>query len=658
MTAKLDPMIPYEVGEPEDMVRDMIRIRRDYGIRRFLITGVGIGVRITGYPGDDAYRELGELIREVREKTSSHDIEVGWWCAPTLKTGNSPYQHLVDISGIESPISNCPLDDRFAGDLARRVALVAEIARPYMIQFEDDYQLSNHPGFSMGCFCPLHLKEFARRTGVEYTRAELEAIFTANPLKEVELRRAFALMSRDTMVGLAEKIRAAVDRVAPETRLCLCEPGGTDFDGGLSEPVTRAFAGPATRPAIRVCGSQYSSQDSGRHLPAVMWHTMYSAEHLPEDFELFHETDTYPHTRYFASGAFVGSLLYGALAMGCDDSLLYGTQYLDDPVEDTGYFGMYRANAARLNAFKDAIQGGELEGCQIVCRPDAAWSLTLSERRMPSQGCAGWARLFGNFGLPYTTRERGVKLLSGPIAAALTDRELMEILSSAVLLDSTAALVVEQRGFGDLLGVHVEKAGRLMMSQEYILPAAGVGHLKGRRIYNLAFAPAGGELSQYVRLTAEGAEVLTEYRDPADRPVQPGLTRYVNRKGGRVAVMGCSIIANESSNLYCYRKKELIRALITWLGGGQPLPAAVLNAPNVWLLFNKSPEHAVMMLNNFSADPLENPEIALAPEWRGLPVRELDCEGHWRNLEIRQEADSVVLPGECRTMTPRIFKIG
>lgn len=659
MFKAFDPVIPYdfEAGNLEDMIKDMIRVRREYGIRRFLITGVGIGVRITGYPGDEAYRRLGEIIRDAKEKTGDCDIEIGWWCAPTLKVGNSPYQHLVDISGIESPISSCPLDDRFAGDLARRVALVAEIARPYMIQFEDDYQLSNHPGFKLGCFCPLHLEEFARRAGREYTRGELEEIFAADPMREPELRRRFGLLARDTMTGLAAKIRAAVDEVAPETRMCLCEPGGADIDGGLSEPVARAFAGPDTRPAIRIFGAQYSSSDSASQIPSVMGHAMYSAEHLPEDFEVYHETDTYPHTRYYASAAFARGMLYGAAAIGCDDTLLYATQYLDDPLEDAGYFEMYRANAKKLNAFKEAVQGCELDGWQIVYKPDGSWFLPLKDRGAPSANLAGLAGLLGRMGIPYTTRERGVKLLAGSAAAAMSDAELLGILGSAVLLDATAAMTAAERGFGALLGVEVEKLDALAISEEYILPAAGVEHPAGRKIYNMAFAPAGGEGARYAKLISQGAEVLTEYRDPAGRAVQPGLTRFVNREGGRVAVMGCCLMQNNSSNIFSYRKKEVLRSLYRWLNGGTPLPAAALDAPNTWLLFNRKPGQAVIMLNNLTSDPLRKTEIALAPEWLSGGIRELGPDGAWRELEASQRESSVILPGECLPKEPRIFKI-
>lgn len=657
----LDPIVPYHfhAGKPDDMLCDMIRLRREYGIRRFLITGPGAEVRLTGYPTDDVFRRIGETIREVREKTVAHDIEVGWWYAPTLTCGDSPYQHLVDIGGAEATMSGCPLDERFANDMARWVALVAEIARPFMIQLEDDYHLSEHPDgrVGMACFCPLHLKEFARRTGVEYSREELERIFTSEPMREPELRRQFALMVRDTMVDLSRQLRAAVDRVAPGTRMCLCEAGCTDFDGGLSESVPRALAGPNTRPAIRVCGTRYSSHDCAQTLPMVFWHAIWSAEHLPPDFELFHETDTYPHTRYFASAAFIKGLLYSAFAMGCDDTLFYGTQYLDDPLEETGYFDMLRTHRKKLDAFREAVQDGEMDGWQLVFRPDGSFSLPLKDHTDPAVSLESMGAMLACMGLPYTTRERSVKFLSGLVVASMSDAELLNILKSAVLIDSTAARLIAQRGFSDLLGVDIEKLDNLTFSQEHILPSAGVEHLKGRKIYNLAFIPWGFEHTPYVRLVPRGAEVLTEYCDPAGRSVQPGLTRFVNREGGRVAVMAGCMWHNRNSNMLSYRKKEILRVLYQWLNNGTPLPAAVLNAPNLWLLFNRCPDYGVILLNNLTSDPLPGPELALAPEYLNREIQELDMDGNWKTLRVEQRPASVMLPGECLPQEPRIIRI-
>jgi hypothetical protein len=638
----LDPIVPFNLIDDHDL-EEMVRLKEATGIHRIAVIGLTNNVRLTGAPGDEDYRVFAEKLRRLIEAATPLGIEILWWCLPTLKTGAGPYQRIVGIAGGESPISSCPLDERFLADYERHVAMGAKAAQPPMILLEDDLQLSNHPRVGFGCFCPLHLEKFRAYAGRAYTREELEALFTRRPLEAVELRRAWARMSRDTIVDFARRLRRAVDAVSPGTRFLQCEPGTTDLDGCLSREVPEALAGPATRPAIRIFGTQYGSTDTARDLPANLAHAMYEAEHLPRHFELYHESDTYPHNRFFSSAALMESILTAAMMIGCDSSLFIGAQYLDHHLEEFGYFDMYRRTRARLLEVQRFAASSALDGFQILYRPDFDFlrCRPVWEGDSAIIGLKQYAKLLGRMGFPYTTLDRKVKLLCGAAAEALSDDELTEIVRGGVLLDSEAASLLCRRGFGPLLGVQAELVQSLPAVAEYILDNAPTDLSRGRRIYNMAYAPSGSEGAQYARLELAGAEALTVYRGPGGAEVSPGLTRFVNRLGGRVAVMGCSIL-NESSNLFNYRKREVLRGLFTWLDDGTPPPAAVLDAPNLWLLFRASDREALIMATNLSADPVEDLDLALAPQWDGRQAMLLDADGQWR------PADAEAAPGRLR----------
>ena len=655
MNGTFDPVVPYNAIDENDY-QAMIELKEKTGIHRFLIVGIYNGVRITGYPSDEDFAALAEKIRIIKEKVTPYGIEIGWWCLPSLKTGPSPYQPIVDITGKASPISTCPLTGKFAEDFGRRIKLVARIARPSMILLEDDYQLSNHPGFKLGCFCPAHLKKFAGYAGKEYSREELYELFTAKPLKAVELRRLWAQMSHDTMVELSGKLRRDLDQIAPETRMWLCEPGTTDLDGNLSQDVPLALAGNNTRPAIRIFGTQYGSCDTGRDIPANLAHTMYSAEHLPPEFELFHESDTYPHNRYFSSAKLMESIMTGAVMIGCDSSLFIGSQYLDNHLEDFGYFAMYARQRKKLLALQESIRGSELDGVQLFYRPELDFirCAPVWENSSALYGMKAWAKAFGRFGFPCSTKNKKVKLLTKAAIEAIGDEELTGILSQAVLLDSDSALALQERGFGELLGVTLKAVPSIPAVEEYILENAPVDLARGRRIYNFAYAPSGSESAQYAEMSAHsGSEILTEYRNPLDESIQPGMTRFVNRLGGKVAVMGCSVF-NESSNFFNYRKKELLRKVLEWLND-EPLPAAILNAPNMWVLFRKKGDTVYMMVTNLSPDQTESLEVALGRQWQNKNIYELDIEGIWQPVQYRHKDDVTIISGSCSYLTPRIF---
>lgn len=659
-TKPLNPIIPYDLnmGPYGEMLEAARRMNREYGIKRLLVTGPNLGVRFDGFPGRDVYRKIGEGIKRLQNDVADLGMEIGWWCAPSIKCGlNAPYQHIVGVGGSESPHGLCPLDEGMADDLAFKVALVAEITRPFMIQFEDDFELSNHPGVKgYGCLCPLHLAEFSRRAGSEYVAAEIEEIFENPTTGNLPLRQLFADVCRDSMAGLAARIRAAVDEVSPETRLCQCEPGCTERDGWLSEAVCRAFAGENTRPAIRVYGTQYYSQNGPATPPAIISHAMYSAEHLPEDFELFHETDTYPHTRYYMSAAHLETLLYGAFAAGVNDSLLYATQYLDNPCEEAGYFEMFQRNRARFDAFRSEVAGCRLCGCGVVHSPAVQYLLRAS----PGNGFGSASQLLGRFGIPYTTRPSDVRIISGCQEASLiSDLEVRNMLESGgTLLDAEAARNFASRGFSELLGAEVEPLEELMAMAERILPSADAPRVQGKLLYNLASVLPASSNEKFVKLHPHyGAEALVEYLDPKDVPISASVLRFTNRAGGRIGILAGTI--TESAAFYNYRKREVFRRLMEFLDGGDAIPAMALDAPNIWVLCNRAEDGSSILLSivNLSPDLLESLSLRLSPAWRGHRVQELDEHGAWVHASTTMDGDILHLSSDFTCFRTRIFKI-
>lgn len=414
MNKHMEPIVPVKMGNGLTTADDLRMIREKYGIRRFFLCGPGLGVRITGYPGMDAYEAIGRQILSVREALSDTDIEINWWCAPSINCGlNAPYQHIINVDGTESPHGLCPLDPGVRRDLAERVARVAEIAHPPIIQFEDDFELSNHPGVWFGCFCPHHLAAFTKKTGKAYTREEIMSFYQKDEPETMQLRKLFAETAKESLCLLAADIRAALDKVAPDTRVSVCEPGTTDADGYISIDEPRVFSGNNTKPLIRVYGSHYSCTDSPHAFPDMMAHTMFTAERLPADFEWMHESDTYPHTTFFMSAAFLETEVNAALAMGADNTLLYAAQYLDDPTEDPAYFEMYRRNAKRFDALREAAcpHQGTLDGCRVIHDPMTSSTKRLSPK--PRGSFKEVCGVLGRMGIPYSTRFGSPALLAG-----------------------------------------------------------------------------------------------------------------------------------------------------------------------------------------------------------------------------------------------------
>ena len=657
-TNLIDPIVPFRfyANRREAMLSQLIEMRQRYGLRRFLLTAPMDEVRLTGFPSPQVYHEIGELVRDVKKELAPHDIEIGWWCAPSLRSGKGPFQYITDIDGSVSETSPCPLGPQFREVFSENIATVVRISRPFMIQFEDDFELSwQPPAVKFGCFCPLHLAEFEKRQKRYYTREALVTIFGQVNPQSISLRHDWAEMSRDSLAGLAGLIREKVDHIAPETRISLCQSGSADFDGDFTEAVTLAFAG-KTRPAVRLYGSSYSSDDAAS-LPSTIFHALYSRQHLPADFEFFHESDTYPHTRFFMSASKIKCLMTAAFAYRFDDSLFYATQYLDNPQEETGYLKMFSEESGRFRSLQEAVKATQVTGCEILYRPFGHIANPFKGKR-PDMPSNAWINITGRFGIPHTSVNGKVKLISGNITDTMSDEEITSLLGGSLFLDGSAAFCLFKRGFGELIGAGVSPGKGADFCFEGLRDSKNFSNIQGSLMYNLIFAPAGSEGgSFYILQPSDKSEILTDFLDSGEKPVIPGMVRFENRLGGRVAITAFDLNGNRSSTVFNYKKKELLRQTIEWLGN-QQLPVFVKDLPNVFCIFNRSDtgNHGIATIISLCADPFSSFSLDVSDEWLPARVELLDGKGKWGKLEVETTGRTKKIDTMLTLMTPVILK--
>lgn len=646
MTPPLDPAIPFSfyADREAEMFAAMREIKRTTGIRHFLLIAPAKTIRFTGFPGDDLYAAIGRLVERVRTTLEPEGFLVSWWNDATLKVGpGAPFTLITGLGGGTSPFSYCPLDPGFRHHFVHRCEIVAAQAKPHMILFEDDYEFSNHGTVRYGCFCERHLQRFAGRAGQFYSREALAVIFSEVNDTSIRLRRIYAAMMRETLADLAAETAAAVQACSPATRLGLCQPGCWSLDGDMTEAVTLAFAG-RNRPWIRICGASYGT-DNPVAFPPMLLTVLYTTQHLPGHVEKYYESDTFPHGRFFCSATMLEAMITLALSYGCVDTMLYATHQLPDPLIERGYLDMYRDNRRRFAALRDAVQGHAVVGLGLVARPDAAVAAPWTGGGMADGGLGGpscGSRLFSRYGFPYTTQPARVHALIGePTARLLTDAELQVLLSGPLLIDGLAAQILSQRGYADLIGADVTVTPEIDFDAEVVNAAEGLEDLAGECLYSMAYLLWGTEHDTIVvAKPREGTEVVTEFvlktqpavADSSETVRRHGLMRCVNRLGGRV-VLSPTAFTTQSSNFFGYQKRELMRRLIRWLDPGA-MPAAVLEAPNVSLTANQSPDGRSLILTvfNLCTDPLRTLRLDVAPAFAGRPVERLE-DADWRAVD-------------------------
>lgn len=636
----LDPVVPFNARclDVPRTAQEFRRIAAETGLRRFVVFGPGFGDCMFGPLADGLFGRIGRDLGELRERMKGTDVDVYWWCSPSIRYF-SDFQPLVDARGhVSADNKKCPLGLGFAEDWCAKIRAVAE-ARPRMIFIEDDYAISNGRGLDRigGCFCPRHLEEVARNFGRPVSASEIEHAFDSRTAANLSLRRAFVKTMRETMVGLARKVRTAVDEVDPTIRICLCDTAfAADRDGDALEAEIRAFAG-NTRPAVRPHGAIYGAENTPARIPLAISHAQFVYERLPKDIETFYEADSYPHNRFFSSAANLLSLMTGAVAMGTDDFLFYCLQYLDDPFEEKGYAAAYLALKPRLEVVRDFIRSRQarLEGVRVCWTPDDV-SLTRGHQGT-DEGHGGQlgdgAYLLAKMSLPYTMRQdsAGPALVTDGLAEVLSDAEIRALFSGGVLVDAPAAAILAERGFAGLLGVDVELfPERPKIVSERICPAAGCRRQGKLMNANYVF-PAGTEstVRKFAKLTPRGGtEIWGEFTGPTGEVVTPSVSFATNALGGRVGVVAVSLIGNRSSGLYNLRKQEVLRNLFLRL---QPesLPVSAVGVPGFWILANVSSDRREMLVtvNNLSGDRREDVEFAFASEWQGAEALRLGENG-------------------------------
>jgi len=674
---QFDPTVPFlfVADKKDEMLQVLRRFNEEAAIRKFILVFPVWNGEAKQLSAMDAYEKFGDLLLEVRERVAADGIEVGWWCAPSLSVGphyastgeEHPFQRIIGIDGAISNTANCPLDTKFKAVFSSYMLTVVSRGKPPIIYLEDDYRISNHDIVQYGCFCPLHIDRFNQAIGAALSRSEIEAIFRQGDEQSAQYRKIWAKLMKDSLVELSDDLRAAVDEVAPETRMALCQPGTGDFDGDLTEAVAKSLAG-GTRPLVRLFGSDYNS-DTADNLPATTFHFLYSKQTLSEDFELIHESDPYPHSRFYFSATKLKSLVTLAMFYGLDSSLFYLTQYTDGPLEEEGYLSMHKESSAFFTELRRSVEGGRIVGPQILYRPDAHAHRPIMGNKAPIIYSSPWASVLGKFGIPYSAASgNGPVLISGEEILDLSEEEIEELFKGSVFLDGLAAFYLTRNGYSDLLGAEVEQMPKVdsegIAYERLTAVNSWREYTAGSTMYYTDLALAVQNSTNLYRIqSSDSVQVLSEFINELDQVVAPSTVCFTNRLGGRVAIHAYNLAINESAAVYNYKRKEQFRGVIEWLGSSN-LPVYVAKHPNVFVSAMENVEAGVkqVAIFNMSLDAIHHLTLMIDASWWNEKVDRLHDDGTWREVEGEIWAPAaegkfkLIVSEPCTTLQPCILR--
>ena len=658
---ELDMIIPVVMdgddNTEEEIIAGIKKQNEKFGFKRFIL-GTPLGRwRSVGYPAESAWKSEAEKFYRIKTALQPLNIECGWLVGTTIKAGRDKrFKPMIKADGSETPFSSCPLDENFAERFSANIANFAKIAEPKFIMFEDDYSITAST-FSEGCFCEKHLAAFAERCGKYYTRAELNGIFSEKTAKSLELRKEFRRLSADTLANLAGRVRAELDKSTPEIPLGLWQSGGLNDDGDATESIINAMAGKSHVPAVRVAGSFYNGGNV-LEIPTVLFNLLYAKQHLDKATDVYQESDSFPHTRYYISGKRLSAMFAVGVSYGSMGSIYHARGHLDDGNEETCYGAEYKKESKRLNALYNTLNGCKTVGVGVEFDP---FYNTVENVRVPL-----WVKALSRFGVPYTTLESKVLFMDRVQAAYCSDKMIKKALSGGLIVDGDAARILCERGYGEYLGVSVggdiaeEKNLRYDLLAREVICDKYAEKGKGKRMHAAHILSTVGN-GKMLKLTVknDGCEILSENYDGFGNCISPAMTRFINSLGGRVVVTGLTLDWNYSQALFNYRRQRLFIDLIRWCGGDIP---CVHNEPDIFTIVNEPKDGAtkdfygIITLLNLSEDNVDGINLRLPTKWRKKPIKKLDASGKWIAINALATEDGVKIGEKIEYLSPVFLK--
>ncbi len=503
-----------------------------------------------GFPPVDVHRKSAEAMVKAAEQVRRAGLVASLQVSNTLGHGDVAthdydgitWQRMVGHDGTPARNCNCPSDPGFLAYLDEVMRLYAA-CKPASVWIDDDLRTWGH-GVAYGCFCERCLREFSATHKRKWTRETLVAAF-GRP-NGIPLRRAWVAFGQESLARVARTVGRAFCDVAPACRISLQHAnselvayGGPDWTRVLGEMKKVSGRAPGSRP-----GGGFYTDHAPREMLTKAYDIARQIERLPA-----YVTDVRPEIENFVHTAMGktphGTVLESALdlAVGCN-GLSYCTLMI--PHEPLSWHETMLERIADWRPFMQdyvrRVEGTRMGGLEIVAGRHA-----IERPAQPGKSAMAWAEAqsfsplvwMTTLGLPLCPQQTGAAgaALCAAAVDGLHDDEIELLLGRGLLLDGNAAMRLQERGFGDKLGVRVaryETADAFEHFTDDPLNGRNAGH-----VWRAVFFGNSDSMYRLEPLHA-GTRTLGEYRTP--KGAARGIASLIGKTalGGRFAIFGYS----------------------------------------------------------------------------------------------------------------------
>lgn len=535
---------------------------------------------------------------------------------------------MTDLEGEVCRGALCPNDERMQRYIRELYATIAATGPDY-IWIDDDVRLAGHMPITAGCFCDHCLELFAGETGATCDRQGLKAAFNAGARdQKLSWRKRWIEHNRQTLARLFGLIEKTVHGLNPGLPLGFMT-GNRFYEGYDFDRWAAILAGPDHAEVMwRPGGGFYSdeslaglvdkSHDIGRQV-AVLPPSVQSIQSEIENFP-YQRLKKAEHTTALEAAAYMAS--------GCTGTAFNVLSMYDEPLEE---YEPLVATLHRSRPFLDLLAGafgraapvgvytGWNKDTFITAGVDGpAWIKSGDWTAM-----GNYARELFEIGLPaaYSPENSRVTALTANSPLALTDAEARKILAGGVYCDAKALTLLNEMGYGELTGFHVERSLEMDCIEQFAehpLNGKWAGRKRdGRQSFRGWAWPCAALVP-----TDKRAGTLARIIDYAGQEVAPCCSGvFENALGGRICVAGYF----PWTFLQSLSKSAQIKATFRWLAG-ESLPAYVasFHKTNFWVRQPGNDRMALALINP-SLDDARNVVLMIRTPADEVSLFDMNC---------------------------------
>lgn len=603
-----------------------------------------------GNPVWDKAGKMAKLYARYRDELAHRGVECGILIQASLGHGYkitpNPFQKHIGLFKPDGESLNCccPEDENFIEHFCGVLIKLAK-EHPKVIMLDDDFRIMLKEG--CGCACPLHMKEFNRRTGLNMSREELAEYIMAHDEND-KLTDVFRDIQRDSLIKAITSFRRAVDSIDPKIQGINCT------SGSICESViytSKIWAGEGNPSIVRIPNGSYAPL-SVRGFSDSIRGTAIGVSKLKKNGIdiILSETDTIPFNRYGKSARYLHAQYASTLLEGTKGAKHWisrisafetnsGKAYRKILKEN---YGMYEKLAEIADEIRwVGINGAFIEQKKFSFHSEPHWRYHKGN----------WiSKHIERMGLPFFFSEQnsGLAIIEEEMVSLMPDKQIEAMFEKSVFVDGRAACELTERGFGELLGVSVKNWTKPVPKAECFDEVAECACTIQKNYKEIEITGANTEALSHIYHLNNGVPEL----------LAPAVTLH-KRENGNITVVFCgspdvefnyyegfSVLNESRKNQFIHIMKEAGVLPVYAVGDGELcLRAGYLANGNM-----------LVSILNLGIDPEE--KVTLSLDRKPHSIAKMNSDGEFTDVSWNDIGDNFYeIDCSAETMMPVILKI-